>query len=85
MWDYNFRKDEGQLNMVDFPDDEFSVVKLYKHIENNFMPRISSNISVDRFFSRHASAKVMKVSFVVVFKKLFFHFFCNEKSFGKML
>ena len=77
MWDYNFRKDEGQLNMVDFPDDEFSVVKLYKHIENNFMPRISSNISVDRFFSRHASAKVMKVSFVVVFKKLFFHFFLH--------
>ena len=68
LWDYNFRKDEGQLNMVDFPDDEFSVVKLYKHIENNFMPRISSNISVDRFFSRHASAKVMKVSFIVFFE-----------------
>ena len=68
LWDYNFRKDEGQLNMVDFPNDAFSVVKLYKHIENNFMPHISSNIYVDRFFSRHASAKVMKVSFVVVFK-----------------
>ena len=68
LWDYNFRKDEGQLNMVDFPDDEFSVVKLYKHIENNCMPHFNSKISADRFFRRHASAKVMKVSFVVVFK-----------------
>ena len=66
--DYNCRKDEGQFDMVDFPDDEFSVVKLYKHIEKHFMPHVSSNITVDRFFCRHASAKIMKVSLVVVFE-----------------
>ena len=54
--------------MVDFPDDEFSKVRLYKHIEKHFMPHVSTNITVDRFFHRHASAKVMKVSFVVIFK-----------------
>ena len=66
--DYNYRKDEGQFDMVDFSEDEFSVVKLYKHIEKHFMFHISSNIIVDHFFRRHASAKVVKVSFVVVFE-----------------
>ena len=66
--DYNCRKDEGQFDMVDFPDDEFSLVKLYKHIEKYFMPSVSSNIVVDRFFCRHVSVKIMKVSFVVVFE-----------------
>ena len=66
--DYNCRKDESQFDMVDFLDDAFSVVKLYKHIEKHFMPHVSSNITVDRFFRRHACAKVVKVSFVVVFE-----------------
>ena len=66
--DYNCRKDEGQFDMVDFPNDEFSVVELYKHIEMHFMPHVSSNITVDRFFRRHTSVKVMKVSFVAVFE-----------------
>ena len=66
--DYNCRKDEGQFDIVEFPDDEFSLVKLYEYIEKHFMPHVSSNITVDRFFCRHASAKVMKVSFVAVFE-----------------
>ena len=66
--DYNYRKDEGQFNMVDFPANEISVVKLYTHIEKHFMPHVSSNIGVDHFFCRHANDKVLKVSFVVVFE-----------------
>ena len=66
--DYNCRKDEGQFDMVDFPDDGFSVIKLYKNIDKHFMPHVNSNIIVDRFFRRHASVKVMKVTPVVVFE-----------------
>ena len=36
--DYLCRKNEGQFDMVDFPDDEFSVVRLYKHIEKYLFP-----------------------------------------------
>ena len=36
--DYNCRKDNGQFDMIDFPDDEFSVVKLHAHIEKNPTP-----------------------------------------------
>ena len=47
--DCNCRKHEGQFDMVDFPGDEFSVVKLYKHIEKHFMLHVSSNITVNHF------------------------------------
>ena len=60
--DFTCRKDEGQLDMIDFADDEFSIVKLYTHIETYFMPPKDSNIEVERFFRRHASNKEMKVT-----------------------
>ena len=31
------RKDEGQFDVIGFPGNELSVVKLYKHIEANVM------------------------------------------------
>ena len=31
--DYLCRKDDEQFDMVDFPDDESSIVALYEHIE----------------------------------------------------
>ena len=54
--------------MVDFPDDEFSVVKLYNHIQKHFIPHVCSNIIVDSSFRRRVSPKIRKVSFVVVFE-----------------
>lgn len=54
-------------SIFDFPDDKFSVVKLYKYIEKEFMPHVSSSIFVNRFFRRDAVTKVMKVSSVVLF------------------
>ena len=49
--------------MVDFSGDEFSIVKLYKHIEKHFMPPVELGIEVtDCFFRRHAAQKVIKVS-----------------------
>ena len=36
--------------MVDFAADEFSIVKLYEHIEKNFMPPAETGIEVGRFF-----------------------------------
>ena len=47
--------------MIDFGEDEFSIVKLYEHIEKNFMPPEETGIEVGRFFRRHASNKEMKV------------------------
>ena len=66
--DYNCRNNERQFDIVVFPDDKCSVVKLYTYIEKEFMPHVSSNIFVNRFFRRDAVTKVMKVSSVVVFK-----------------
>ena len=61
--DYLCRKDEGQFDMVDFSGDEFSIIKLYKHIEKHFMPPVELGIEVpDCFFRRHAAQKVIKVS-----------------------
>ena len=47
--------------MIDFGEDEFSIVKLYEHIEKHFMPPEETGIEVGRFFRRHASNKEMKV------------------------
>ena len=46
--------------MVDFASDEFSVVKLYKHIERHFMPEEKYGVDVGRFFRRRAAQKVLK-------------------------
>ena len=59
--DYLCRKDEGQFDMVEFPDDKFSVVKLYEHIEKHFFLPREMNIEVGRFFRRPACVKEMKV------------------------
>ena len=59
--DFTCRKDEGQFDMIDFGEDEFSIVKLYEHIEKHFMPPEETGIEVGRFFRRHASNKEMKV------------------------
>ena len=64
--DYLCRKNEGQFDMVDFPDDEFSVVRLYKHIEEHFFPSREMEVEVGRFFRRAASRKQMKVCLIVV-------------------
>ena len=66
--DYLCRKDNGQFDMVDFNQDNFSIVKLYKHIEKYHMPAEETGIEVGRFFGRHASNKEMKVC-------LFFYLF----------
>ena len=63
--DYLCRKDNGQFDMVDFLQDQFSIVKLYKHIEKNFMPAEETGIEVGRFFRRHASNKEMKVCYFI--------------------
>ena len=48
--------------MIDFPEDEFSIVKLYKHIKENFMPPKECKYKVEGgFFRRMASAKALKV------------------------
>ena len=60
--DYNCCKDEGQFDMIDFVQDEFSIVKLYDQIEKYFMPSNDSHIEVGRFFCRHVTGKEMKVS-----------------------
>ena len=68
--DYLCRKDEGQFDMIDFADDAFSIVKLYKHIIKHFMYPKKLDIKVpDCFFRRHAAQKVIKVS-----KRLFKQF-----------
>ena len=60
--DYLCRKDEGQFDMIEFPEDEFSIVKLYKHIEKNLMPPKESKYEVEGCcFRRMASAKALKV------------------------
>ena len=64
--DFTCCKDEGQFDMIDFADDEFSIVKLYIHIEKYFMPPCETGIDVGRFFRRHASNKEMKVCLLIV-------------------
>ena len=59
--DYNCRNDEGQFDMIKFEDNEFSVVKLFGHIQQFFLPPSDSGIDVDRIFRRHVSNKEMKV------------------------
>ena len=72
--DYLCRKDEGQFDMIEFPEDEFSIVKLFKHIEENFMPPKDSKYKVEGcFFRRMASAKALKVRFSLLI------FFCFER------
>ena len=44
--DYLCRKDNGQFDMVDFIQDNFSIVKLYKHIEKHHMPAEETGIEV---------------------------------------
>jgi len=46
--------------MIEFEDDEFSVVKLFDHIQHYFLPSSDSGIDVSRVFRRHASNKEMK-------------------------
>ena len=58
--DHHCRTDEGQFDMVDFASDEFSIVKLYKHIERHFMPEEKYGVDVGRFFCRRAAEKVLK-------------------------
>ena len=70
--DFTCRKDEGQFDIVDFADDEFSIIKLYEHIEKYFMPPEETGIEVGRFFRRHASNKEMKVCFFFVFIPFYF-------------
>ena len=60
-------KDEGLFDMVDFPDNKFSIVSLYKHIEKHFMPPPELGIEVGRFFRRAASRKQMKVCGVLLY------------------
>lgn len=77
--DYLCRKNEGQFDMIDFPDDEFSVVRLYKHIEEHFFPPVTMDIEVGRFFRRAASRKQMKVCLIVMcyfFTSIYSLFFC---------
>ena len=46
--------------MVDFGSDEFSIVKLWKHIEEHFMPDVQCGIEVGRFFRRRAAEKELR-------------------------
>ena len=58
--DFHCRKSDGQFDMVEFESDEFSIVKLYKHIEEHFMPDVDCGIEVGRFFCRRAAEKELR-------------------------
>ena len=55
--DYLCRKDDGQFYMVDFLDNKFLIVALYKHIEKHFFPHPSLHIQVGRFLA-HGKRKI---------------------------
>ena len=58
--DFHCRKSDGQFDMVEFDSDEFSIVKLYKHIEENFMPDVDYGLEVSRFFRQRAAEKELR-------------------------
>ena len=58
--DFHCRKSDGQFDMVEFASDEFSIVKLYKHIEEHFMPDAELGLEVRRFFRRRAASKELR-------------------------
>ena len=58
--DHHYRTYEGQFDMVDFTSDEFSIVKLFKHIERPIVSEESYGVDVGRFFRRRAAEKVLK-------------------------
>lgn len=43
--------------MIEFSEDEFSVVKLHEHIQTHFMLPLDSGIEVGLTFRRHATRK----------------------------
>ena len=61
MENHHCRRDEGQFDMVKFTSDEFSIVKLHKHIEEFFMPDKKYGIEVGCFFRHRTAVKVSKV------------------------
>ena len=58
--DFQCRKSDGQFDMVDFESDVFSLVRLWKHIEEHFMPDKDSGLEVGRFFRRCAAEKELR-------------------------
>ena len=60
--DYLCRKSEGQFDIVNFPDDAFSIVTLYEHVEKHSFSSYEIGIEVGRVFRRTGSKKDMSVS-----------------------
>ena len=67
--DFSCRKLDRQLDMVDFGLDEFSIVKLYKHIKEHFMPHFEYGIEVSRFLCLCAADKELKKRLLEVEKQ----------------
>ena len=77
--DFLCRKDEGQFDMIDFDEDEYSIVKLYKHIVTHFLPPTELGIDVKGcFFRRIASEKELKVGhrFILLYFSIIQLIFC---------